>query len=174
MIDEYNEEKLLQDKFRRLYKHPDFGGRGGFFRTSKRKQLLGLSRKTGRDRTMADFRYKVREQVKTALIDLQLFIQTADEKDVEMVLNRESLELVIRALLFHYSLQEPPKQGTEKAKIAQLLIEVGFEYLRKSTIQVTTSSQQRMVDDAIDLSKQLAVLLLPESERVAVLRSGKM
>jgi len=173
MIDEYNEEKLLQDKFRRLYKHPDFGGRGGFFRTSKRKQLLGLSRKTGRDRTMADFRYKVREQVKTALIDLQLFIQTAGDKDIDMVLNRETLEPILD-VLFYRSVQESPKQGAEKAKIAQLLVKYGLEYLRKSTTLVITSSQQRMVDDAIDLSKQLAVLLLPENERAELLRSGRM
>jgi len=174
MIDEYSEEKLLQDEFRRLYKHSDFGGRGGFFRTSKRKQLLGLKGKTGRDRTKADFRYKVRETVKTALIDLQLFIQTAGDKDVDMVLNREALEPVIRALLFPTSVQEPPKQGYEQAKIAQLLVEVGFEYLRKSTVMVSTSSQERKIDNCIRLSKQLTLLLLPENERAELLRSGKI
>jgi hypothetical protein len=174
MNDEYDELKLLQDKFRRLYKHTDFGMRGGIFRTSKRKQLLGLKGRTGRDRTKADFRYKNRLQVKTALIDLQLFIQTSDDKDVDNVLNRDTLEPVIRTLLFPYSIQEPPKQGAEKAKTAQLLIEVGFEYLRKSTVMVSTSSQERKIDNCIGLSKQLTLLLLPENERAELLRSGKI
>jgi hypothetical protein len=172
MNDEYNELKLLQDKFRRSYKHSNFAGRGGIFRTSKRKQLLGLKGKSGRDTTKADFRYKVREQVKTALVDLELFIRTSDEKDVDMVLNRESLKPVIRSLLFPYSVQEPPKKGDEKVKIAQLLVEIGLDYLGKRTSILIPSITKR-VENSIDLSKELSLMLLSEEGRKSINWSGR-
>lgn len=174
-MDYVSEElKYLQKRFRRLYRTSDYYAKGGVFNRKKRQQLLGLYGKSGRDRKKYDFWQDVRDYVRTGLVDLQLFTETSDDKDVDMVLNRETLKPVIRSLLFPYSIQEPPKQGAEKAKIAQLLIEIGFEYLKKSTIQVTTSSQERMVEDAIDLSRQLTALLLPENERAELLRSGRM
>lgn len=185
MVDnEIEEFERLRRKYQKLYIrsklvskedgfYPKLRRKGGLFTAPTRKRLLHIKRKAGRDRKNANFWYDVRETTKTGLIDLQLFLETADDKNVHRVLNRETLKPILD-VLFYRSVQEPPKQGAEKAKIAQLLVKYGLEYLQKSTTLVTTSSQQRMVDDAIDLSKQLAVLLLPESDRVALLGSGKI
>ena len=184
MVDKSHQRLVgLQEKYRQLYKRPEFEKeegyykkhmrKGGFFTEIARNRLLGVERKSGRDRKDANFWYDVRTTSKTALIDLQLLLETAEDRNIHRVLNREALKPILYAL-FYSSLQEPPKQGAEKAKIAQLLIEYGLEYLRKSTTTLITSSQERMIDDAIDVSKQLTALLLPDSERVAVLREGKM
>jgi hypothetical protein len=147
---------------------------GGLFTEPMRNGLLDVERKAGRDRKNINFWYDVRKTIKTGLIDLHLFLEVADDKNIKMTLNREKVMPVVRALFFPYSIQESPKQSAERAKIAQLLVEVGFEYLRKSTFLFIDSTQERKIDDAINVSKRLTALLLPENERVAFLRSGKL
>jgi hypothetical protein len=147
-----------QKKYRDLYKPPNYARRGGIFRPKKRKQLLGIYGKTGRDRTNYNFWYDVREMVKTALIDLQLFIETADEKDVDAVTNQENLNDLAKVLF------DRNAQGPERAIVAQMFAECGLEYLRAKSKYVT-KSQSQILDDAIETSKQLTLLLIPERER---------
>ena len=177
----------LQKEFRQLYgrtenKRSDFivgenfARSGGFFRTKKRKQMLGLMGKSGGrtgENTMVHFWQEARELVETALIDLNLFIRTADDKDVYRVVNKETFQPIVEALLFPNSIQEIPKPDPERAKIALVLIIKSLEYLRTSTARFTTSSQERMIKDAVDISKQLTALLLPDNERMTVLMEGQ-
>jgi hypothetical protein len=172
-MDDVSEDlKYLQKKYRRLYKTSDYYARGGLFNRKKRQQLLGLYGKSGRDRKKYDFWQDIRDYVRSGLIDFQLFNDASDDKDVDMVLNRESLKPVLHALLFPESLQEPPKKGTEKVKIAQLLVEIGLDYLGRMTNPLIPSMTTR-VENAIDLSKELALMLLPENERESIIWSGR-
>jgi hypothetical protein len=169
----YDNEKhwmeYRQKKYRELYEG-NFSGTGMFV-MKKRKQLLGIEPKTGKAQTditkktaLANFNYDVRENVKTGLIDLALFAETSTDKDVNSVLNRESLSLLIEAL-FPRPMKDTPKFIIgQKAMIAQLFIESGFRYLRENS-KYLTERQEQEIKDAIELSKQLTVLLLPDSER---------
>ena len=112
MSDKKSEIKYFQDKYRRLYTHPNYARSGGFFRTKKRKQLLNISGKSGRGMSKSDFWYDVRETVKTGLIDLQLFIDSANTNNLNRVINPESLIGILQSL-FYKSQAE-----TNKAKIA--------------------------------------------------------
>ena len=174
-MDENNSElTMLQEKFRRLYKKSkkgkldktavaDFVRYGGIFGLKRRKQLLGLMGKSGGregKNTKADFRFDVREQVKTSLIDLQLFIETAENKDLKNVINRETIEPLVNSIL-----NINDNQNGVKSKLAQLLIETGFHYLQKINGEYLTNSQHQAIDEAIDQSKQLTLLTLPVNER---------
>lgn len=165
--------KSIQEEFKKLYKNNLTGG-GGFLRKQKRKQLLGLTDKEQCSRVQTtDFRYRLRKKVKTALIDLQLFIQTANYKDVDKVINLDTLTPLFRAMLFQDSKTNKTKMGTAQAKIAQLMIETGYEYLKTRTSNVITSNQKQMIQDAVALSKQLTILMIPQKERIDILKTGK-
>ena len=186
MDDNNSENKEKIEQFRRLYAkwgkkrasksaRENFARKGGFFRTKRRKQLLGLLGKSGGrygKNTESDFCYDVREQVKTALIDLLLFIRTADDKDLHQILNKETLQPIVEALFLSHSIQDFPKPDAERAKIALMFIQKGFEYLQKTTTTLATSSQERMIDDAVSIAKQLTLLLVPESDRASIISSG--
>ena len=175
----------LQEEFRQSYTktenkrsdfiaREDFARRGGFFGKKRRKQLLGLMGQSGGrvgKNTKTHFRQEVRETVETALIDLLLFIRTAEDKDLHQVLNKETLEPIVKALFLSYSIRDFPEPNADRAKIALMFIEKSFEYLRKTSTLIT-SSQERMVEDAVSVGKQLTLLLVPESDRSAVLSSG--
>ena len=177
----------LQEEFRQLYSKSenkrsdfiageDFARRGGFFTKKKRKQLLSLLGKSGGrtgKNTKIHFRHEVRETVETALIDLLLFIRTADDNDLHQVLKKDTLEPIVKALFLFYSIRDFPKPDAERAKIALMFIQRSFEYLQKTTTVLTTSSQERMIDDAVSTAKQLTLLLVPESDRSEVISSGR-
>jgi hypothetical protein len=156
---------FLQKKYKQRYEHPDYARQGGFLKTKKRKQLLGIFGQAGRDRKKYDFWHDVRQTVKTALIDLELFIETADDNDVNTAVNKETLGEVILALLYN------AKADSARARIAQLCAEHGLRYLRDISKYIT-QSQKRTIEDAIGLSKQLTILLLPDKERDDFFYSG--
>lgn len=157
-----------QKRYRELYRHENYARAGGIFSKKKRKQLLDVIWKSGgkaghgksglERRTLSNFWYDARESVKTALIDLQLFLETANDKDVDAVITPEALSGVLSFLL------DRSRGSGERAKVAQLLAEQSLEYLRHKSKYVT-KSQGQILDDAIEASKQLTLLLLPEKER---------
>jgi hypothetical protein len=147
-----------QKRYQELYKHPNYARSGGVFRPKKRKQLLGIYGKAGRDRTNYNFWYDVREMVKTALIDLQLFMETANQKDVDAVINQESLNGFVNTLFDHSA------QGFERAIVAQMFVECGLQYLRSKS-KFITKNQNQILDDSIETSKQLTLFLIPENQR---------
>jgi hypothetical protein len=162
-LDSFNEERV--EFYRKLYGY-DFSG-SGIFVKKKRKQLLGLKRKSGgksvvkEDRTtLANFWYDVRQSVKQAQIDLMLFAEFADKKDIDSAITRASIKQFLGMLL-----GLPQKTSGEKAKIAELLVELGLGYLQQYSRQVT-NSQKRIFEDAIEASQQLTSLMLPENDRI--------
>lgn len=152
--------RILQEKYK-PYLSRQGKGRGGIFTTTTRGNLLGINVKGRkiRDKTY-DFRFDVRNTVRTALVDLQLFIETANDKDIDEVINRDTLEPILEALLDHD--HEP---NSTRTIISYLLIETGLHYLSRMNRNYITQNQQRIIDDAIELSKQLTAFLLPETER---------
>lgn len=163
-----------QKRYRELYK-TDFSGTGIFVK-QKRKQLLGIVPKSGgkaghgkgglERKTLSNFWYDVRESMRLALIDTELFLETADEKDIDAVMTSEAIGKVVSALL------GASRSDGERAKVAQMLAESGLNYLGRES-KGLTRSQSQIFDDAIEASKQLTKLLLPEKERDSFLWVGE-
>ena len=143
---------------------PSLSSNGGIFTKIARKRLLGISGKAGRDRSKSDFWYDRRENIKNALIDLQLFIEVAGDDNIYQVISRNSLESVFRALLRHPILDKA-EPDLNRAQIAQYIIEAGFDYLRRMKESHVTASHDRTINDAIDLSRYLVESFKPESDR---------
>jgi len=140
---------------KRLAKFSQFIARagGGMFTTKTRKRLAGILGLAGRDRTKHDFWHDVRKRVKTALVDLQLFI-ISGKSHVDKVVTRENLKPVVRTLLWHPVVDKDPPDRN-RAEIAQLFIEEGFNYLRSKTSGHVTLSHSRTIEEALDLSNYL-------------------
>jgi hypothetical protein len=156
-----------QGKYRKLFGNENYEGRGGIFVKKRRQQLLGLlaksggrgSKKEGDRKTVANFDYDVRETVKTALLDLQLFIETSKDKDVDQVMNHKALREVVSQLLTH----ETP----ERYKVAQMFAEEGLKYFYKS--QNATQQQIDDIEAIVETTKQLTKLEIPKEEHVEYL-----
>jgi hypothetical protein len=135
----------------------------GIFTTKTRDRILGVKGLSGRNRTKNDFWYDVRERVKTALIDLQLFIEMSKEKQVNAVLTKESLESIVIALLWSTAnLGEP---DTNRAEIARLFIKWGFSYLSQVLPDLMTISHEQTRASAVDLADFLAESSKPKTDR---------
>ena len=138
-------------KFRRLITR-----RGGIFTSKARKRLLGLSPgRPGWSESSADFRHDMREYVKQALIDLELFIETADEKDINRVINVETIEPVINS---YFTLDFGPhaERSIFKAELARKMVYDGFYYLRVTQYGNVPDYESKIIDEALDVSKNLA------------------
>jgi len=148
------------DKLRR-YKEPDLLYALGTFKPNRRKQLLGLRPKyekkdiTDKGAQLAEnqFWYRTRKMVRGAISDLALFIETG--KDVDQSVNADTLKLFVDALL-RFPLLEECKPNSERAKIAQMLIENSFAYLHSKTNRRITLSEQHSIEIALDLASTLA------------------
>lgn len=147
--DEHLRDRMI-DEFRTSYEKTQ----GGIFTQITRERILTKKGISGRGRTRDQFWYRHRENVKTALIDLQLFIEFAGRNNVNQVVTQEALEPIVKALLWHPILdQEPPDRN--RAEIANLFIKVGFEYLRKKKGYHVTLSHGRTIEEALNLSGYL-------------------
>jgi hypothetical protein len=146
---------------KRMMPNYEVSARGGIFTTKARKRLMGIIGKTGRGRTKNKFWYNIRTYVRQALLDIQLFIIVADKNNLNQVLTKETVEAIIRKLLWDTANLSDP--DLNKAEIAQSIIEWGFNYLRQT--MTITLSHKRTIEEAIDLSKYLVEQVKPESER---------
>jgi len=147
-IERFEKEQI--DKFKRLY----HGRQGGIFTQKTRDRILTKKGISGRGRAKNQFWYRQRENVKTALIDILLFIELSDKKDVDQVLTKESLEPIIRALLFGGAVFNKTSDKN-RAKIADILIRQGFRYLEGKAGSHITKSHDRTITEALDLSNYL-------------------
>ena len=114
----------MTEKQREKYR-PFFHERGGIFTSKARKRLLGLSPgRSGWAEETSDFRSDRNHDVKQALVDLEMFIDVADKKDIDRVLNEGSLRPVVAALL-------PLSAGPDRsrAEIADMFVRWGLDYL---------------------------------------------
>jgi len=140
--------KALIDKFRRLYE----GTQGGIFRSKTRERIL-----TGEGISLGDtyrnqFWYRHRENVKTALIDLQLFVELAGRSNVNQVVTWESLTPIVSALLKGFAVGG--ERDMNRAEMAQMFVQRGLEYLREMNPDMSLV-EIRTIDEATDLSKRL-------------------
>lgn len=152
----------MTEKLREKYKS-FINEDGGIFVKGTRKRLLGLSPgRPGWDESSADFRYDVRRYVKQALIDLELFIEVADENDVNNVLNIESLKPIVEVLFWH-PIVDRDGPNLERAKIAQQFIQSGFDYLTMKPLEISTIYRDIVVK-AIELSHLLVKTFVVEAK----------
>lgn len=161
---------------------------GGLFTKTKRLTLLGKpGRKPEGELSIQsrDFWYDVRQSVKAGLYDLQLFIETAPERELATVLTAEALKPSIQSLLWNPMLGLPPDptrrflkilkgnypimprlpRDPNRASIAQLLIELGFAFLSFAMPERITLSHQRTILEAVDLAKFVAESAKPNLKR---------
>ncbi len=141
------------DDIRKLYG----GTQGGIFRQSTREKMAAKEDIWRAREAKSTFWYRQRENVKTTLLDLKLFVEVAGKKNVNLVITRESLRPIIEALLWRpiVSHAEP---DVNLAEISQLLIEVGFNYLHgmfQDAERDIPLSSKRTLEEAIDLSTHL-------------------
>ena len=128
---------------------------GGIFTSAKRKRLLKYSpgRKVYSEEP-AQFRYDVRRFVQQAFVDLELFIDAADKKDVNRIINLETIEPVL-GTYFQSGMGEFAEKDSVKADLAWLLIHIGFQYLRWPSIAPIPDYEKNIVDNALNLSRIL-------------------
>jgi hypothetical protein len=88
-----------------------------------------------------------------------MFVALADRDNVDQVMTARTLEFIVRTLLYHTF----PEADRERALIAELFINEGFEYLRKNT-DVGTLSHERTINEALDVVGYLVRHLKEDSE----------
>ena len=141
----------------------------GIFSGKTRKKLVGEKRiwggKEGNKKTDVNtFWYRTRNQVKTALNDLEFFVEFAGENNVNQAVTAETLEPVVSSLL-RTPISDAHPPDLNRAEIAKLFVNVGLEYLREKKPRHITSSHQETMDQAIDLVNYLVEMFKPEEER---------
>jgi hypothetical protein len=167
----------LRDKYSKLYR-ANYSSNGGLFTPKRRRQLLGIQGKSGRDRPLkspelSSFWYDVRETVKVGLLDLQLFIETSGEQNVGMVMTNQRLASVFKAFFFGGRLSPDNRPINEqdissKAQVAHMLVKSGLEYLRAMSQPYLRRKEDEEIHDAIELSQQLTFNLLTDEEKHSV------
>lgn len=149
----------MTEKMREKYR-PFIKKRGGIFTPSTRNRLLRYSPgRHGYSQADADFRYNVRRFVKQALVDLEMFLEVADKKDVNRIINQESLEPIARALL--WKMRDKPDASL--AMIAHMLIWYGFHYLKVQNPISLPDILDGQIDSAIDISNKLTDCFISSS-----------
>jgi hypothetical protein len=127
-----------------------------------------------------DFWYLRREDVKTALVDLRLFVKVAGRHNVNQVITRETLEPILDALLCLWypvvkretpvvendePMLEKAKPDLIRAEIARLLIDEGLGYLCGMKGDHVRLSNQRTIEELTDMINYLVETFKPEKER---------
>lgn len=156
-----SKRKWILDRFR------ERGGkaRKGLFTPTKRKRLLGEIPKGKREiKYKSQFRYEVREQVKTALIDFQLFIGMGDKDSVNDVITPEIIKPLVDVLLFS-RIKETAEPNVNTVKIAQMFIHQGFQYLQRISKDNIGRLHEGAIGNALEICDILANLHLPFGER---------
>jgi len=141
-------------------------GKGGIFTTVMRGNLLGVPVKGRKIRDKDyDFRYDVRNQLKNALVDLELFLETANEKDVNEVFTAQALEPIVRTLLLIPTFGMEKKPDRKRADIAKLFIHAGLRYLEFMQGERAGELYKRGIEDAYRLSIYLTELFEPSDKQ---------
>jgi len=142
-----------------LFQNKAKTGGGGLFNAKTRYRLLGVHDPSGRERKEKFFWSDVRNYVRGALIDLQLFIEIAGDNNVRQTLNEQKLKDMVETLLWHpVPRHDPP--DLNRAEIARLFVDVGLNYLEyiasllkldslshKNTIGVTKNLSNLVVEN---------------------------
>ena len=108
------------------------------------------------------FWYRQRENVKTALIDLYLFLKEAGEENIKQVFTEATIAPIISSLL-EFDYRSVPE--LRKAEISRLFILTGFNYFHKTYLNNLTVSHKDTIHSAVDLADYLAESLKPFGKR---------
>lgn len=146
---ELKKQQLL-DKYQEHLTH----AQGGIFTKIGRERLLGIARKYGgnESRTLSVFWSRTTTYVENALVDLDLFIQTAEKEKVDKVISADSLRPIIQDLFWAGEFRDK-----NRAEIAQLFIQMGFQYLESSLLHSLSQVHLRSISEAVDLSRILSM-----------------
>ena len=145
------QEKRKIDKFKLLHMHKQ----GGIFTQKTIERIITKRGLSGRSKDVNTFWYRQRENVKTALVDLQLFIEEAGKSNVKQVVTADSLNPIVYGLLdLPIGQEKIPDQNL--CEIAKLFIEAGFRYLSGTQEKYMTRSHEDTVTNALDLARFLA------------------
>lgn len=159
-MDEEQQRKERQiNKFTKLYEYTQ----GGIFQKKTRGRILTKEGLTESSPAKNVFWYRHRENVKTALIDLQLFLEEAGENHVKQVMTEESLFPLMESLFSTPFLAHPELR---KAKIARLFIQAGFKYFEKIYYGNITMSHANTMAEANNLADYLAEPMKKRAEPI--------
>jgi hypothetical protein len=148
--------------FRKNYAHIP---KRGSFTQSKREKIMGIKGVSGRDVRNADFWQDVRDHIRAALLDIQLFLTFASDSDISLVMTIENLYPIIQGLV-PTRFQARVEPDLRKAEIAHSFIQDGFHYLYYSkTPAAITLSHKRTINEALDLANYMLQTFKPEGER---------
>lgn len=153
-------------KIRTRNNTPILDAGSGIFTSKTRKKLLGISKQQKEWKSKNDFWHDRRNSVERALIDLHLFLETADRNNINQVITAEVLRPVVVSLLHKGDDRvygEMPDVNT--AEIAHLFIQQGFRCLSEQNKYIT-KSHARTIEEALDLSTFLVETFKPENERL--------
>lgn len=144
-------EKKLVSKYEQLIREAKTGGEGTFT-TNTRYRLLGVQGRSGRGRKEKDFWFHVRNQVRGALIDLQLFIEVGGD-NVNQVVTEEKLKPMVETLLWH-PIVDGKYPDINRAEIARLFVNSGLNYLENvaSFLKSDTLLHKHGIEEAKNLS----------------------
>ena len=155
----YNLKKTA--KYRQIYFIEKLEGEGGIFQDRTRRQLLNLppSKKRGRPKdddlsgeALNQFSWqRIRDNIRKALVDLELFLEVAQEDQIRQVCNEESFAPITK-VLFHTPQARCEPYSNSRAKIAGQFIEWGFAYLRQNKLNMANKDA---LEKAVDLSWSL-------------------
>jgi len=129
----------------------------GLFTNKVRKQLLTQPHSRGHSKSM--FWYRIRNQVRSALVDLEMFTALANRHNVDQVMTTETVGPIVKTLLYHTF----PDPDRSRALIAELFIAEGFAYLRRNC-DVGTSANEQAIDIALNVANYLATHLRENTE----------
>ncbi|MFB0523120.1 MAG: hypothetical protein ACETV1_05085 [Candidatus Bathyarchaeia archaeon] len=141
---------------------------GGIFTPRARGNLLGVPVRGRKPRERDyDFWYDVRSSVATALVDLELFLDTAGDENVKKVLTPESLKPIARSLLLH-PVWTNAKPDLSRAEIAEIFIRAGFEYLLQMQKNLVREYDVETTNKALEEAAFLVELFRPPEERRSI------
>ena len=143
----------FKTKYCQLFGNRKLSKRGGIFQSVTRRRLAGIERKFGGDRSISDFWLDVKSQIETALHDIQLFIEAANQNHeqakIPEVINLHTLEPILDSLL-----QRTRTSNLYQEEIALLLIIKGFSYFETSNEASSTPQCERRLRHLLrDLSQ---------------------
>ena len=156
---EFNRRKILA-----RYRGRGGKARKGLFTPTTRKRLLGEIPEGKEElKSKPDLRYHVREQVKTALIDLELFFTMCDSFSENEVVTPENIEPLVTSILLQ-AIRDGDGPDLKKAEISKLFIKAGFSYLIQMKKKFVNRATKKNIDDALDTTNYLVELFRAPDE----------
>lgn len=106
----------------------------------------------------------IRNIARKEIADLTRLARTLPRNQFVQIFRSKILRELTETLLWH-PVVEKADPDLERARIAQLFIESGFNYLRYMKGNRVTLSHRRTIDEAVDLSVFLLESFKPDSEQ---------